>query len=161
MSRFANIAHLAEQLVAEALATPKTASATVSHKPAHPVAVLLKQAAATLRETLDIDDVSLEAVQKFAAALQPGTGAQSPNTGAGVGANPSAPTLPSLRTTNLGVTAGSGGAPPSMKIASELRRMASELRVSETDTPAQTESKVAHILNAARGLHYLREGFHQ
>ncbi len=153
-----SIIALAEGLIAEAT-TQRTKSAAVEAPVSvHPVALRLKEAAERLRNTPDIDDLTLESVAKLAAALQPGTGAQTPGAGAGFGSTEPAPTLPALKTTNLGVTAGSGGAPPAMKLAAEIRKLAADLRASDTVTSREIAMKTAHILNAARGLHYLREG---
>lgn len=151
-----SIADLAEELMAEA---PRLGEKTASAAPVakHPVAALLKQAARDLRALPDDAPVSLAAVQKLAMALQPGTGAQSPGAGAGAASAMSAAKLPSLQTSNLGATAGSGGAPPS-KIASELRSFAASLREHAATSETENALKVAHVLRAARGLHYLNEG---
>lgn len=154
-----DIVALAEGLIAEATSTQRTKSAAVVAPAAvHPVALRLKEAAERLRNAPDVDDVTLESVAKLAAALQPGTGAQTPGAGAGFGSTEPAPTIPALKTTNLGVTAGSGGAPAAMKVASEIRKIAADLRASDTVTGQEIAMKTAHVLNAARGLHYLREG---
>ncbi len=154
-----DIVALAEGLIAEANSAQRTKSAAVVAPVAvHPVALRLKEAAERLRNAPDVDDVTLESVAKLAAALQPGTGAQTPGAGAGFGSTEPAPTIPALKTTNLGVTAGSGGAPAAMKVASEIRKIAADLRASDTVTGQEIAVKTAHVLNAARGLHYLREG---
>ena len=158
-----SIVAFAESLIAEATARQqKTAAAPATvAAPSHPVAVLLKEAAAILRTIPDDDEITVADVAKLAAAMQPGTGAQSPGAGAGAGGNMPAPTLPSLRTTNLGVTAGTGGAAPTAKIASEIRKLATALRESDQALTQENQKKAAHVLNAARGLHYLREGLAQ
>lgn len=154
-----DIVALAEGLIAEATAQRTTKSAAAVPPAAmHPVALRLKAAAERLRATPDIDDVTLESVAKLAAALQPGTGAQTPSAGAGFGSTQPAPTLPALKTTNLGATAGSGGVPAAMKVAEELRKLAADLRATDAMNAKEMEVKTAHVLNAARGLHYLREG---
>lgn len=153
-----SILALAEGLIAEATSQRTKSAAEAAPVAVHPVALRLKEAAERLRSIPDLDDVTLESVAKLAAALQPGTGAQTPGAGAGFGSTEPAPTLPALKTTNLGVTAGSGGAPPAMKVASEIRKLAAELRASEAVTAKEIAMKTAHVLNAARGLHYLREG---
>lgn len=154
-----NIVELADQLIANAQAS-KTASeadavpvATVSH----PVALLLKSAAAALRAQPDeIPVTSINEVQKLAMALGGNTGAQSSVSGTGKLSTP--PALPGLQTSNMGLTAGAGGSAPVNKIATELRKLASIVR---TQTPATTtdNTTAAHVLNAACGLQHLAEGF--
>jgi hypothetical protein len=116
----------------------------------HPLAASLKEAAAKLRATDEDAEISLDLIQKVAAA-QIGTGAQSPSSGAAAGASLAKPTLPALQTSNLGVTAGAGGAPPTLKVAADLRKLASDFRRREL-------VRSSHLLNAAKAVHYLREG---
>lgn len=151
-----SIAAYAEDLIAEAT-RPGEKSASVAAPSTHPVAALLKQAARDLRTIPDTEPVSLDAVQKLAMALQPGTGAQSPSAGAGAGSSMPAPSLPSLQPSNLGATAGSGGGGPS-KVAAEIRKFASDLRAQGAAGDLANTLKVAHVLNAARALHHIREG---
>lgn len=160
MSARVNIVELADQLIASAQAT-KTASAATAAAPvpvSHPVALLLKQAAATLRATPDaMSDTSMSEVAKLAMSLSGGgTGAQAQTMGAVKGTT--APALPGLHTSNLGVTAGTGGAAPVNKIATELRKIAAIVRTQPLEAVANDAEKVAHTLNAACGLQHLAEG---
>jgi hypothetical protein len=162
MSRQINIVALADQLVMEAkLAAVKTASAPATPaEPAilHPVAAFLKQAAAQLRAIPDEPSVSLAVVEKVAMALG-GKGSLNVGSTGGSDAQVAAPTLPGLKSTNLGVTAGGGGAAPSaVKAASEIRKVAAVLRTTPDMDTASGHSKAAHILNAASGLHHLFQG---
>lgn len=153
MANPTNIVELAERLIIEATERPKVASVAAPVVEKHPIVAMLKKVAEELRSTPDDESGDLAEAQKLAAALQPGTGAQSPGQSAGLlSATP--PSLPALKTSNLGATAGAGGAPATSKIASELRSIASELRSSEDVSGL----KIAHVLNAACGLHHLREG---
>lgn len=154
-----NIVELADQLIASAQAT-KTAAAADTVAPVavvHPVAVLLKQAADALRTTPNAPaGTSIEAVEKLAMALGGNTGAQTAASGAMKGATP--PALPGLQTSNMGLTAGTGGSAPVNKIAAELRKVASIFRAQPVEAAADDAEKVAHTLNAACGLQHLAEG---
>lgn len=154
-----NIVELADQLIASAQAT-KTAAAADAVAPVavvHPVAVLLKQAADALRTTPNAPaGTSIEAVEKLAMALGGNTGAQTAASGAMKGATP--PALPGLQTSNMGLTAGTGGSAPVNKIAAELRKVASIFRAQPVEAAADDAEKVAHTLNAACGLQHLAEG---
>lgn len=170
-----NIVALADRIIADAVASTKTAA--VSDAPQaepvllHPVVVMLKQAAAAIRASggnvsmAERADVSLASVEKLASRV-PGVGGG----GVGAGAGISLPSVssPALKTTNLGLKAGTGGASATSaattsaatKAASELRKIAHTIRqqdslVSDSDEPNE---KTAHVLNAARGLHRLLEG---
>ncbi len=162
MSTRMNIVELADQLIANAQ-TAKTASAasgveTAAVAVSHPVALLLKSAAAALRATPDsVTDTSLEAVEKLAMSLSGGgAGGQAPSMGAIKGSTP--PALPGLHTSNMGVTAGTGGAAPVNKIATELRKIAAIVRAQPLEAAAVDAEKIAHTLNAACGLQHLAEG---
>ena len=146
MSRYESIADIAARLAREAREASQT-SKVASTAELHPLAEQLKEAAAKLRTSSDSSAISLDLIQKVAAA-QIGTGAQSPSSGASLGASLPKPTLPSLQTTNLGVTAGAGGAPPTLKTASELRNLAGEFRRREL-------VRSAHLLKAATALEHL------
>ena len=154
-----NIVELADQLIASAQAT-KTAAAADTVAPVavvHPVAVLLKQAADALRTAPSAPvGTSIEAVEKLAMALGGNTGAQTAASGAMKGATP--PALPGLQTSNMGLTAGTGGSAPVNKIATELRKIASIVRAQPAEAAADDAEKVAHTLNAACGLQHLAEG---
>ena len=131
MRAVTDIIALADRLVAEAT-TVKTAaaqSAPETAEQAHPLVMALKQAAAALRDRPDMLEDDLQAVEKVAAALQPVTGAQAPATGT-TAQKPSllrsivnnvtdaASTAAGgavLRPSNLGVVAGTGGAPATPK----------------------------------------------
>lgn len=160
-----NIVELADRLVAEATAAAvKTASAPATPaEPSvlHPVAAFLKKAAAQLRSIPDEPSVSLDAVEKIAMSLGGSTAKSGLNAGAagGSGVQITAPSLPGLKSSNLGVTAGGGGAAPSsVKVAAELRKVAAELRATPDADTSTGHSKAAHVLNAASGLHHLFQG---
>lgn len=164
MSAGADIEALASALVAKHR-SDKTAA--VSASTSAPVAstaaenntelvTAIRKCAEALRTLPEPQAVTLDAVRKHASLAQPSTGAQAPSTGASLGGSLPGPSLPSLKTTNLGVTAGSGGAAPAAKIASVLREYAAALRAYE---PTSNETKTAHVLNAAVGLQLLQEVF--
>jgi hypothetical protein len=72
-----------------------------------------------------------------------------------------APGLPGLKSSNLGVVAGGGGAGETMKEASSdlgrgLRKLAAELREEGAQAARDEQTKAAHVLNAAVGLMHLR-----
>lgn len=165
-----NIVALADRIIADAVASTKTAA--VSDAPQaepvllHPVVVMLKQAAAAIRASGGNvsmparDGVSVASVEKLASRVP----------GVGTGAAISLPSVssPALKTTNLGLKAGTGGASATSaattsaatKAASELRKIAHTIRQQDTfvSTDDEPNEKTAHVLNAARGLHRLLEG---
>ncbi len=146
-----SIAEIAERYIAEAKAAPveKTASAVALH----PLAAMFKEAAARLRaDDKEGPTLSVDMLQKVAAA-QIGTGAQNPSSGAAAGAALPKPTLPSLQTNNLGVTAGTGGAPPTLKVAADLRALAGAFRHRE-------EVRSVHLLKAATAVQHLTKAAH-
>lgn len=152
MSKPLNIADLASALVQRASAgMPKVASAEPA-RAEHPVVAVLKQAADALRREPDID-VSIASVQKIATAL-PGTTSMGPNAASAL--NAGKPSVPSLKTTNLGVTAGGGGAGESLKTSSALRKLAQDLREQDVRAEQEETVKAAHVLNAAVGLRHLQ-----
>ena len=162
MTKPLSISDLASALVERTRASTVTKVASAPAEAAaleHPLSVALKQAAAALREA-PAPGVSMDAVMKIAAAPgQPGTGAQSPSAGNGSGA--SAPGLPGLKASNLGVVAGGGGAGETMKEASSdlglgLRKLAAQIREQGAQAARDEQIKAAHVLNAAVGLAHLR-----
>ena len=155
MSAGADILQLADDLIAEASAV-KVAADAAPDAPArveHPIVSMLKAAATRLRGIPDDPEVKLADVQKVATTGLPGTGAQSPSMGAGI--KKTLGKSPALKTTNLGVTAGTGGAAPAAKIASDLRYVAARLREQGDASTVETQTKAAHLLNAAVGLQLL------
>lgn len=169
MTHSGGILALADALVEHLASTEKVAATSEPVQPQvpqHPVAAALKLAAAALRAVPD-GDVTLadvhERFSKIAVFARPGTGAQAPGAGSGVGSAQPAPSIPTLQTSNLGVTAGAGGAPMTMKAAhtplgNEIRKVAQHLRDSDATALAENAQRADHVLNAARGLCYLQAG---
>lgn len=169
-----SIIDLTNQLIESVrVSTTKTAAAVETPAPREqlPIVTALKMAADALRHD-EISDATLSdvklAFEKAAMFAQPGTGAQSPNAGGGVGSAQPTPTLPALKTTNLGVTAGSGGAPLTMKAASEatplgdaLRKLAAQLREEDDTQQKKVAADAVSILKAATSLRYLQRGIGQ
>lgn len=166
------IADIAAALVVAARTEPareeKTAAAQSAHEPSLEVTSAIRKLAAALRAspdaTVSLEDVKV-AFDKSATFAQRGTAAQAPNAGGGVGMAQPVPTLPALQTTNLGVTAGAGGAPSTMKAASEsspissgLRTLAAHLRTEERAFQEKVAQDANSILKAATGLRYLQQG---
>ena len=155
-----SVVDLADSLLASVQQSKTASDASVISAPvtaAHPVALLLKRAAAALRQAPELPEVTpLEAVEKLAMALSGTTGAHSAASGATLAAKP--PTLPGLRTSNMGITAGTGGAAPVTKVGAELRKVASLVRERAHAAPTNQTHTAAHVLNAASGLHHLAEG---
>lgn len=160
MSKPVDIAELATRLVAQATSSTTKVAAAPSAL-STPAAQALKIAAAALR-TLGDDAEDLTVLELLKTAAARGTGAQSPAQGAGVGSAMPPPTLPSLGTTNLGVTAGTGGAPPMPKIGSALstalREAATHFRATAEKRAQENDVQASHVLNAATTLRYLLPG---
>lgn len=163
MRRPDDVTDLAERLIAEATSHAKTAAAAPAARPAtlqpHPIADLLRKTAAVLRDAPEGASLPLELVEKIAAATDAGTGAQSPAAGASVGASMASPTLPALKTENLGARAGGGGVGPRLpKLAAELRSAAEHLRQADAQTKQAQEEEAQLVLSAAQTFHRLQMG---